>query len=74
MNGADYERVEVLGAEALDLFRTLGDTGRLAEALFVLGIAAQLQGRYERATALHMEGLALRRARGDERGAVEQRT
>jgi tetratricopeptide (TPR) repeat protein len=73
-NAGDPARVEALGEEALALFRTLSDSGRTAETLFVLGVAAQFQGRHDRATALHEEGLALCRGRGDERGALEQLT
>ena len=36
----NYARVEALGTEALTLFRALGDTGRMAEALWVLGVTA----------------------------------
>ena len=43
-NAASYEQAEALGAEALALCRTLGDTGQTAEVLFALGTVAQFQG------------------------------
>ena len=43
----------------------------MAETLWVLGIGAQSRGDLARATTLHEESLALRRGRGDERGAAQ---
>jgi len=54
--------------EGLALFRKLGDAGRTAEALWVLGNIALFRGQQERAVPLLAECLALRRACGDEHG------
>jgi hypothetical protein len=50
------------------LFRELGETGKLAEALWVLGVAVTWQGAHAQARASLEESLALRRERGDRRG------
>jgi tetratricopeptide (TPR) repeat protein len=67
----DYTRAEELGTEALGLLRQWGDTGRVADLLWILGLAALNQQQDVRAVALHEENLALRRARGDQQGAAE---
>ena len=43
----------------------------MAEALWILGLATQFQGKDDKATPLHEENLSLRRARGDEHGTIQ---
>ncbi|HET8522437.1 MAG TPA: tetratricopeptide repeat protein, partial [Thermomicrobiales bacterium] len=64
---------DLLGAEALyrqslELWREVGDNGRVALLLNQLGILAEEFGDYQQANGLLEESLALRRAIGDEWG------
>ncbi len=53
--------------EALDIYRTLGDTAGLGEALNLRGWAAEVQGERARAIALLEEGVQVAQASGDRR-------
>jgi hypothetical protein len=64
-----HAQAESMARDSVALFRELGDTGRLAEALWVLGVATTFQGAHAPARASLEESLALRRERGDRRGA-----
>ena len=65
--GASNEAID-LQAQALELFRMLGDRRGSARALVLLGQAALLQGQQERASTVTEEGLSLYRELGDPRG------
>lgn len=63
----DHERVASPLAEALALFRALGDDAGSARTLNLLGVAAWRQGEYAQAIALYEEGLRLATDLGDQR-------
>jgi len=64
----DYARATALLAEALDLWREVGDTDGMATSLNSLGNVAYRQGNYDAATGLYREALSLRRQVGDMQG------
>ena len=64
LSRGEYGRAEIVGNEALALFRALDDTGQTAESLWLLGIAAQQQGDFDRAAAFLEESVVLSRERG----------
>jgi non-specific serine/threonine protein kinase len=64
----DFARAVVLLEESLAIYRDLGDKGRIAQSLDLLGFVASNQGDYARAVALHEESLALDRELGDKSG------
>jgi len=66
----DYTRAVARHAEALALWRRLGDEQGVASALTSLGNVASRQGDDARAVALHAESLALRRRLGDTSGVA----
>jgi tetratricopeptide (TPR) repeat protein len=66
----DYARARALHEESLALYRTLGDSQGLANALVSLGNVAYQHGDYARARTLHEESLTLYRALGDTYGAA----
>jgi tetratricopeptide (TPR) repeat protein len=67
---AASEQAEAFGAEALGLFRALGDTGGQADALFMLGTFRMSTGDYQRAARLFADSVALQRKRGDEKSTT----
>ncbi len=64
----DYAHAAWRLEASIALFRTLGETRRVAAALNNLGNVAKEQGDYHRADMLHRESLALKRDMGDPRG------
>jgi predicted ATPase/transcriptional regulator with XRE-family HTH domain len=64
----DRERAAALEAEALALFRELGDAAGIAQVLVMMGNMAWGQGDYARAAALCMESLERYRELGNRRG------
>ncbi len=65
---SDYPHAALQLEESIAIFRTLGETRRVAAALNNLGNVAKEQGDYHRAEMLHQESLALKREMGDSRG------
>ncbi|HEY8600202.1 MAG TPA: helix-turn-helix domain-containing protein [Thermomicrobiales bacterium] len=61
----DYAEAIARLSQALERFRSLGDTTATLMTLSRLGHAARLSGDYERAKALALEGLQLARRVGD---------
>jgi predicted ATPase/class 3 adenylate cyclase len=61
----DYGPAAALLADALALYRELGDRRGIALTVGTLGAVAQEQGEHERAAALHAESLAAYRELGD---------
>ncbi len=64
----DYPHAASRLEASIAMFRTLGETRRVAAALNNLGNVAKEQGDYHRADMLHQESLALKREMGDLRG------
>jgi len=64
----DHSQARILLEESLALYREVGDTGGIADALYELGTLAWHQDDYGRARALHEESLALYREVGDNVG------
>jgi hypothetical protein len=69
MHAGKDERTDELATAGVELFRTLQDTGKTAEGLRILGTNAQLNDRFDQATAFLEECHALFRERGDDRTA-----
>jgi len=61
----DHERARELASEAVELSRALGDAGRLARALRVLGLVAVGEGEDDQYNALFEESAAHARDAGD---------
>jgi predicted ATPase/class 3 adenylate cyclase len=61
----DLETARGYGEEALAIFRELGDTGSVGQALASLGVVATTQGDVEKAQRLGDESIPLLRAAGD---------
>jgi tetratricopeptide (TPR) repeat protein len=66
------EKAEQPYAQALALYRALGQRWEMGETLSALADAAQGMGAFDRAKELRQEGLALRRELGDRSGLVRQ--
>ena len=64
----DYEEAELLAAESLAVYRSLGDEPGVAAALNRLGSAVSAAGDGPRAVELQLESADLYRRLGDERG------
>jgi tetratricopeptide (TPR) repeat protein len=64
----DYEQAELLGAESLATYRSIGDEAGVAAALNRLGAAVSAAGDGDRALELQQESADLYRELGDERG------
>ncbi len=62
LSQGDLERGAELGREAVALSRELGDAGRLARSLFLLGYIAWVTGDFRTARSHADEGLAVARA------------
>ncbi len=62
LSQGDLERGAELGREAVALSRELGDAGRLARSLFLLGYIAWVTGDFRTACSHADEGLAVARA------------
>jgi predicted ATPase/transcriptional regulator with XRE-family HTH domain len=69
-HGGAYGPARALATEARDLFGELGEGGEHAEAVFLLGTVAIYTGDPGGAVGLFEQGLAERRARGDEHTAA----
>jgi hypothetical protein len=69
MHAGRHDLAHRLGTEGLDLFTTLKNTGKIADALRLLGTNAQVSGEYDLATLYLEEALALSRERGAENTA-----
>jgi predicted ATPase/class 3 adenylate cyclase len=66
----DYDKATALHAEALELYRELGDDGGVAFSLMCLGAQYSALGDDERAAPFFEEALALARMIGDRRNIV----
>jgi predicted ATPase/DNA-binding SARP family transcriptional activator len=64
----DYEQAELLAAQSLDVYRSLGDEDGIAAALNRLGSAVSAAGDGARAVELQQESADLYRRLGDDRG------
>jgi tetratricopeptide (TPR) repeat protein len=67
----DLEGAEAVAREALNIFETLNDPGRVAEILRQLGTIAQFEGRFESSLQLFERAHQLYSDRGDERTAAQ---
>jgi tetratricopeptide (TPR) repeat protein len=64
----DHQRADACFAEAVQLFRSSGDTGQLADTLHAHARSLHASGRVEEAVAAWAEEAPIRRAAGDHHG------
>jgi hypothetical protein len=67
----DLERAQALGAESLDLRRTINDRHGQAESLATLALVAMARADESRAGTFFNESLTIRRTIGDRAGIAE---
>ena len=67
----NYGTAEVYGAESVALFRAMGDTANLAQAIRALAATIGEQADLERSEPYNAENLALCRKLGDKQGIAE---